>query len=150
MTIWPGKMKPAGERAAAKSDSTGEVCGVPRSRARLAPAPPPRQRAVTTAAELAALPDNALLEAVQRQTFRFFWEGSHPASGLALDRRTAARIRGVNDKVAIGGSGFGVMALIVAVKRGWVTREAAVERIGRMLDALFRARSAITAPSRTS
>ncbi|MFN2624211.1 MAG: heme A synthase, partial [Chthoniobacterales bacterium] len=42
----------------------------------------------TSAATLAALSDDALLEAVQRQTFRFFWEGAHPASGLAYDRRT--------------------------------------------------------------
>jgi hypothetical protein len=34
-------------------------------------------------ADLAALPDEQLLEAVQRQTFRFFWEGAHPVSGLA-------------------------------------------------------------------
>ena len=89
-------------------------------------------------ASLAALPDEALLDAVQRQTFRFFWEGSHPLSGLAPDRRTT-REEPVDDLVAIGGSGFGVMALIVAVERGWVTREAAVERLQRMLEVLVRA-----------
>src|SRR5262249_51757682 len=89
-------------------------------------------------ADLADLPDKALLEAVQRQTFRFFWEGAHAQSGLALDR---IKPRDTDeDRVAIGGSGFGVMALIVAVKRGWVTREQAVERLGRMLDLLTRAR----------
>src|SRR5262245_28510075 len=31
---------------------------------------------------IAALPDDALLELVQRQTFRYFWEGAHPVSGL--------------------------------------------------------------------
>ncbi len=86
---------------------------------------------------LAALPDEALIDAVQRQTFRYFWDGADVASGLALDRRT---VGGPPDgKVAIGGSGFAVMALIVAVERGWVTREAALERLCRMLDALFRA-----------
>jgi len=89
-------------------------------------------------ASMAALPDEALLDAVQRQTFRFFWEGSHPLSGLAPDRRTT-REEPVDDLVAIGGSGFGVMALIVAVERGWVTREAAVERLQRMLELLMRA-----------
>ncbi len=92
------------------------------------------------AAALAALPDEALLEAVQRQTFRFFWEGAHPTSGLAPDRRTTGDVP-VDDRVAIGGSGFGVMALIVAVEREWVTREAAVGRLGSMLDVLIRARS---------
>lgn len=89
-------------------------------------------------AALAMLPDEALIEVVQRQTFRFFWEGSHPVSGLAPDRRTLST-QAVEDQVAIGGSGFGVMALIVAVERGWVTRDAAVERLGRMLDLLIRA-----------
>jgi hypothetical protein len=90
--------------------------------------------------KLAALPDDALLEIVQRQTFRYFWEGAHPASGLAFDRRTAGRRTGDADRVTIGGSGFGIMALIVAVERRWVTRDEALERLGRMLDLLARAR----------
>ncbi|MDM0108571.1 glucoamylase family protein [Variovorax sp. J22R24] len=92
---------------------------------------------------LAALPDEALIEAVQRQTFRYFWDGADAASGLALDRRTLVGLTGedrADDRVAIGGSGFGVMALIVAVERGWVTRDAALDRLQRMLDALLRAR----------
>ncbi|MDM0047592.1 glucoamylase family protein [Variovorax sp. J22R115] len=91
---------------------------------------------------LAALPDEALIEAVQRQTFRYFWDGADAASGLALDRRTLVGLTGedrADERVAIGGSGFGVMALIVAVERGWVTRDAALDRLRRMLVALFRA-----------
>jgi len=85
--------------------------------------------------ELAALPDEPLLEIVQRQTFNFFWDGAHPVSGLAPDRCTT-RANAPDDKVAIGGSGFGIMAIIVAVERGWVTREGAIERLRRMLDLL--------------
>ena len=85
--------------------------------------------------ELAALPDEQLLEIVQRQTFNFFWDGAHPVSGLAPDRCTT-RANAPDDKVAIGGSGFGIMAIIVAVERGWVTREGAIERLRRMLDLL--------------
>jgi hypothetical protein len=86
-------------------------------------------------ASLASLPDEKLLDIVQRQTFNFFWDGAHPVSGLAPDRCTT-RDNAPDDKVAIGGSGFAVMAIIVAVERGWVTRDAAVERLGRMLDLL--------------
>jgi hypothetical protein len=93
----------------------------------------------STPAALAALPDEELIEAIQRQTFNFFWEGAHATSALTLDRRTD-RAESITDKVAIGGSGFGVMALIVAVERGWVTRDAAVERLDRMLELLCRAR----------
>jgi len=89
-------------------------------------------------AALASLPDEALLEAVQRQTFRFFWDGAHPVSALASDV-IPRRSHHPPDLVAIGGSGFGVMAHIVAVERGWVSREEALRRLDRMLDLLLRA-----------
>src|SRR6202795_748217 len=85
--------------------------------------------------DLAALPHDELLEAVERQTFRFFWEGAHPVSGLARDRCKTGAVP-EDDLVATGGSGFGVMALIVAVERAWVSRAAALERLARMLDLL--------------
>jgi hypothetical protein len=97
-----------------------------------------RSAAPARPSDLANLSDKGLIEAIQRQTFRYFWEGGHAVSGLALDRRTA--VDKADDRVTVGGSGFGVMALIVAVKRGWITREAAVERLGRMLSVLTRAR----------
>ena len=90
------------------------------------------------APSLASLSDDALLEIVQRQTFKFFWEGAHPKSGLVLDRRSARREPN-NHKIAVGGSGFGVMAIIVAVERGWITRAAALERLEKILDVLIAA-----------
>jgi hypothetical protein len=90
---------------------------------------------------IAALPDDALLEVVQRQTFRYFWEGAQPDSGLAFDRRTSrARTKNADDPITVGGTGFGVMALIVAAERAWVTRTAAIERLDQMLEVLMRAR----------
>ena len=53
-----------------------------------------------------SLADDELLDAVQRQTARYFWEGGHPVSGLARDRLKTAGDR-PNDLIAIGGSGFG-------------------------------------------
>ncbi|MBV8741944.1 MAG: beta-glucosidase [Sinobacteraceae bacterium] len=90
------------------------------------------------AAALATAPAEELLEAVQRQTFRFFWEGAHPVSALAPDRCGVLQDAS-DDKVAIGGSGFGIMAIIVAVERGWIAREAALERLQRMLEVLINA-----------
>ncbi|MGF7160923.1 hypothetical protein FHS85_002554 [Rhodoligotrophos appendicifer] len=84
------------------------------------------------------LRDEDLLELVQRQTFGFFWEGAHPASGLARDRAMTTHDPD-NDIVAIGGSGFGVMAIIVAVERGWISRSAALERLDIMLRCLEKA-----------
>ena len=89
-------------------------------------------------AQLASLADEALLDEVQRQTWRFFWEGAHPVSGLAPDRRTRHG-PDQDELVALGGSGFGIMALLVASERGWVAREAALERLEAMLAVLERA-----------
>jgi len=89
-------------------------------------------------AALAALPDEALLEELQKQTFRFFWGGAEPASGLARDRNRQDGDTPDN-LVAVGGSGFGLMAMVVATSRGWVSRTAAVARLTRMLEGLERA-----------
>ena len=89
-------------------------------------------------AVLASLPDDTLLEEVQKQTFRYFWDGAEPVSGLARDRNRSDGDTADN-LVAVGGSGFGLMALVVAVARGWVVRTAAAARLSRMLDALEKA-----------
>jgi hypothetical protein len=88
--------------------------------------------------DLLKLNDGALLEAVARQTFRFFWEGAEPASLMARDR-SARDADPAGDLVAVGGTGFGVMAIVAAVERGWVTRADAASRLGQMLDLLERA-----------
>jgi hypothetical protein len=86
----------------------------------------------------ARLSDDALLDLVQRRSFAFFWEAAHPASGLARDR-TGTREDVAGDLVATGGSGFGVMAIIVAVERGWVSRDDALIRLHAMLACLEKA-----------
>ncbi|PSH57804.1 glucoamylase family protein [Phyllobacterium endophyticum] len=81
--------------------------------------------------------DELLLDHVQKASFRYFWDGAHPPSGLSRDRsgRTSDPS---NDLVAIGGSGFGFMAILVAIERGWITRNDALDRFDRMLSTLER------------
>jgi hypothetical protein len=86
----------------------------------------------------ASLSDEALLDRVQRQTFGYFWEGAHPVSFLALDR-TGLAPDTADDRVGIGGSGFGIMAIVVAAERGWVSREEALERLTAIVAWLGRA-----------
>jgi hypothetical protein len=74
------------------------------------------------------LDDAALLDLVQRQTFRYFWDFSHPASGLARERSNAAFGYG-QEVVTTGGSGFGVMAIVTAAERGWISRRDAVSHL---------------------
>lgn len=89
-------------------------------------------------AALADLDEAALLDAVQRQTLRFFWEGAHPVSGLARDRITGKS--GVDGElVTSGGTGFGMLALLVAASRGWRTREEVLQRCTQIVGLLARA-----------
>ncbi len=74
--------------------------------------------------------DDELLDLVQERTFRYFWDFGHPASGLARERSSSG------DVVTAGGSGFGVMAMIVAAERGFVSRAEAAERVAKIVDFL--------------
>src|SRR3954470_22367924 len=74
------------------------------------------------------LSDSALLDLVQKQTFRYFWDFAHPVSGLARERSNVTDYHG-NEVVAIGGSGFGIMSIIVAVNRHWINRDTAVRHL---------------------
>ena len=77
------------------------------------------------------LPESELLDLVQQQTLRYFWDYAHPVSGLARERITAGVEPG--DMISVGGSGFGVMAIITGVERRWIARAEAVERLRTML-----------------
>jgi hypothetical protein len=74
-----------------------------------------------------ALTDNALLDLVQRQTFKYFWDFGHPVSGLARERNTSGEI------VTSGGSGFGIMAIVTAINRGFITRAQGLARMQTMV-----------------
>jgi hypothetical protein len=63
-----------------------------------------------------------LLDTVQERTFRYFYDFGHPVSGLSRERNSSGEI------VTSGGSGFGLMALPVGVKRGFITRGEALTR----------------------
>ena len=86
------------------------------------------------------LDDDALLDLVQRQTFRYFWDFGHPVSGLARERSNAPFGYG-QEVVSTGGSGFGVMAIVVGAERGWVSRRDALDRLLRMVKFLEKADS---------
>jgi hypothetical protein len=77
---------------------------------------------------------------VQRQTFRYFWDFAHSVSGLARERSNVRPDYGL-ETVTTGGSGFGAMAILVAAERGWIGREAARDRLLRMVRFLLRANS---------
>jgi hypothetical protein len=102
--------------------------------------------------------DSALLDIVQKQTFRYFWDYSHPVSGLARERDNTVKAEYYWDYIneaddepnfskgtfgseacAIGGSGFGILSTIVAVNRGWIDRDTALKRLVKIVDFLIKA-----------
>jgi len=89
------------------------------------------------------LSDEALIDSVQHRTFRYFWDGAEPVSGMARERFHVDGDYGQYDKntVTSGGSGFGIMALIAGVDRGYVTREQGLERFTRIVSFLEKADS---------
>lgn len=84
------------------------------------------------------LSDTALLTLVQKQTFKYFWDFAHPVSGMARERSNPAYGYG-DEVVTTGGAGFGVMATIVAVERGWITRDSAARHLLKMVVFLSKA-----------
>ena len=74
--------------------------------------------------------DEELITLVQQQTFKYFWDFAHPNSGLIRERNTSGNL------VTIGGSGFGVMAILVGIERGFITREQGIERLETIVNFL--------------
>ena len=91
-----------------------------------------------TSVETEKISDEDLLTFVQKETFKYFWEGGEPNSGAARERIHPDGVYPLNDKnvVASGGTGFGLMAILVAIERGFVNRGEAVERIQKILNFL--------------
>ncbi len=87
------------------------------------------------------LDDEALLDTIQKQTFNYFWDGAEPNSGLAPERLHMDNIYPTSPKhtVTTGGTGFGMMAILVGVKRGFITRSQAFNHFVKMIDFLEKA-----------
>jgi hypothetical protein len=75
--------------------------------------------------------DDELLTMLQEECFRYYWEGAHPNAGTTLEN-----IPGDDRIVATGASGFGIMALIVGVDRGFITREQGLDRLIKIVSFL--------------
>jgi hypothetical protein len=73
------------------------------------------------------------LNTVQEKTFRYFWDFAHPTSGLIPERTATPNI------VTSGGTGFGIMCIVVGTYRQWITRQEAVSRLLKMVNFLEKA-----------
>ncbi|MBS1512026.1 MAG: beta-glucosidase [Bacteroidetes bacterium] len=93
------------------------------------------QNKTVTVTTPATISDSALLDTVQYYSIKYFTEGAEPVSGLGRERFHADNIYPDDDKnvVTSGGSGFGVMALIVAMERKFITMEEGVQRLEKII-----------------
>lgn len=81
--------------------------------------------------------EDSLLNLVQYQTFQYFWEGAEPVSGMARERLHLDGEYGHDkDIVTSGGSGFGLMALVVGIERGFISRGQGVKRFEKIINFL--------------
>ena len=62
--------------------------------------------------------DDELLTMVEEASFRYYWEAAEPVSGMALESQP-----GADDVIATGASGFGILAMIPAADRGFISRQ---------------------------
>ncbi len=85
--------------------------------------------------------DEMLMDTLQYQTFQYFWDGAEPNSGLAHERIHLDNIYPTHDKeiITIGGSGFGLMAILVGVERNFITRDQAISRFEKAVGFLEKA-----------
>ena len=83
--------------------------------------------AVDSTPKFPLISDDDLLTLIQQKTFSYFYDFGHPSCGMARERNSSG------DIVTTGGSGFGVMALIVGMNRGFITRDEGLTRLSKIL-----------------
>lgn len=84
------------------------------------------------------LSEEELLDTVQKQTLKYFWEFNEPNSGMARERYHPDGNYPKNDEhvVTTGGGGFGLMAIVAGIEREFIPRDSAVARLDKIADFL--------------
>ena len=77
--------------------------------------------------KFARITDDELLTKIQKQTFAYFWDFGHPNSGMARERNTSG------DVVTTGGTGFGLMGIVVAINRSFITKAEGLARLQKIV-----------------
>ncbi len=104
-----------------------------------------KQRQPTLTARFTPLPgqvplspaEDALLDEVERSSFRFFWEQANPDTGLVRDRANVFSEK-QNELGSIAALGFGLTAICIADARGYIPRSQAHQRVLNTLRFLWR------------
>lgn len=80
--------------------------------------------------------DIQLLEMVQKDVLKYFWDFAENNSKLARERYHVDNPTDDQNTITTGGSGFGLMTILVGIKNGYISRTEAVSRLTTALDFL--------------
>jgi hypothetical protein len=80
--------------------------------------------------------DEQFLDDLERANFLFFWEQGNPTTGLIKDRCNV-RVQDSSTAASIASTGFGLTAICIADKRGYVSRAEARLRVIQALSFLW-------------
>jgi hypothetical protein len=87
----------------------------------------PFNTAIDQSDKFKRISEDELLTLVQKQTFAYFWDFAHPTSGMIRERSSS------NETVTIGGTGFGIMAIIVGANRNFISKNEGLERTKKIV-----------------
>ena len=73
--------------------------------------------------------DNKLLNLVEKNTFNYFWIWGNPVSGMAKERFSS-------EVCTIGGTGFAIMSVPVAIERNFISRADGLARVVKVVNFL--------------
>ncbi len=80
------------------------------------------------------LTDEELLDLTQQETFKYFWNFAGTNSGAAKERYHPNNPADSQNVITTGGSGFGLMAILVGIERGYISRTEGVQRLTQILN----------------
>lgn len=96
------------------------------------------QENVTTVSK--NITDAQLMDRVQRDALKYFWDFAEPNSLMGRERyHEDFYPKNDANVVTTGGSGFGLMTILVGIERGFIPRKEAVKRLSHIADFLAKA-----------
>ncbi|WP_458628795.1 glucoamylase family protein [Winogradskyella sp. PC D3.3] len=79
------------------------------------------------------LTDEEIMDLIQETTFKYFWDYADANSGAARERYHPNDPTNSQNIVTTGGSGFGIMAILVGIERGYISRSEGFDRLAQIL-----------------
>ncbi len=79
------------------------------------------------------LTDTEMMDLTQKETFKYFWDFAETNSGAAKERYHPKEPTLNQNVVTTGGSGFGLMSILVGIERAYITKAEGVARLNKIL-----------------